>query len=258
MEEENQNQYFDISILNSKTLILNPKTPTFKSWLDKFHLKKVDFNSSFSLNIGDKVYIKYTNTMTPYETYYVNNHMYKEDKLRYRINEFEENVSSVYVLPLIGLKKEHLLMEHNFINCYAYHYNFKHKDGEYVYLIYRYLPITYYSKFIEAVQKQKHCIHYAKEQDQRFDCFIFKIEDKFINDAKLIMSGKFSKITDEAKKIILYFHNQTNPESPLSQVLYKGDLRRNELEMFFGCIMPDNIDFAEKPNKNEETWKMMK
>jgi len=163
-------------------------------------------------------------------------------------------MSSIYILPLLGLKKEHLLLSTNFINAYVEHFDFKHNLGEYIYLIYRYIPIGYYAKFIEIIQKQQGCINHIKDSDKRFDCFIFKTNDEFINDVRLLLRGKYSKISDKAKRLILNFHNQNNPETPLAQILYKGNLRRNELEETFGCTMPDNIDFAEKCILEEERW----
>jgi len=249
-------QPFNIELLNAKTIIIEPTSPFNKEWLDKFHLKKVEFSIDNKIEIGDKIDLTFTNTVSPYSSYYRVNYIYKEDKFKLRINEFEDNMSSTYILPLLGIKKEHLLIRTNFINCYVKHFDFNHILGEYVYLIYRYIPINYYAKFIEILQKQKGCISYLKDQDKRFDCFVFKTNEEFINDVKLLLKGKYSKISDKAKKLILNFHNQTNPETPLSQILYKGTLRRNELEESFGCVMPDNIDFAEKCNiENEETWK---
>lgn len=246
-----QKKFFDTEILNAKTILINPKFPVQKKWKDKYHLNKVIIDE-ININIGDKIYASFNE----YETYYKSNFIYKEDNLRIRINEFESNISSSYILPFIGIKKkEYLLMNLNFINCYVSHYNYKHDIGEYVYLIYRYSPISYYSKFTSILQKQKGCINYIRdERDKRFDCFIFKIDDKFVKDISLILKGKFSSISDESKKIILNFNNQLKPEDPINQILYKGTLRKNELEEYFGCEMPNNIDYAEIPNINKEIW----
>lgn len=245
-------QLFSVEVLNAKTIILTPKTPVSTIRLDKHHYKTITF-TDYSINIGDKVHFKTSSQ----DTYYKANFIYKEDKNRLRINEFENNVSSSYFLPLLNIKKDYLLMEHNFINCYYQHYNFKHNDGEYLYLVYRYSPISYYAKFIDILQKQDNCIQYLKDvNDNRFDCFVFKIIDNsVIKDIKLILDGKFSHISDKSKSVILNFHNQNKPDSPISQILNKGELRRNELEEYFGCKMPDNIDYAEKPKINEEIWR---
>lgn len=249
-------QPFKIEILNAKTIIIEPKVPFNKECIDKFHLKKVEFSIDNKIEIGDKIDLEYNNSETTYKSYYKVNFMYKENKTKIRINEFEDTMSSTYILPLLGLKKEYLLLDINFINAYIEHSNFKHNLGEYIYLIYRYIPIPYYAKFIEILQKQKGCLSYLRDLDKRFDCFVFKTDEKFINDVKLLLKGKYSKISEDAKKLILNFHNQTNPETPLAQILYKGNLRRNELESTFGCVIPDNIDFAEKCNLNEEKWIM--
>jgi hypothetical protein len=256
MTEESQIQlqknFFSINILSARTIILIPKTPIKREYLDKYHLKNVIFDSNYSLKQNDKIKVNYENSN--YETYYKANFIYKEDATRIRINEFEDNVSSSYVLPLLNIKKDYLLLPTNFINCYVNHYNFKHYLGEYAYLIYRYLPISYYAKFIKVLQEQKGCLSYIKDEDKRFDCFVFKIDENYIEDIKLIFDGKFSKINENTKRIIMAFHNQTKMDSPIAQILYKGELRKNELEEYFGCKMPDNIDYAEAPKINEEIW----
>lgn len=243
-----------IEILNAKSIIITPSTPIHKEWLDKYHLKKIKFSTEVEIQLGDKISLEYPGAS--YETYYVTNFIYKEDKTRFRINEFEDNVSSTYILPLIKIKKEHLLIETTFINCYLQHYKFQHNIGEYVYLIYRYLPLPFYAKFIEILQKQNGCISYFREVDKRFDCFVFKIDESKIKDIKLILKGKYSKISDESKQLILKFHNQTNPEAPINQILYKGNLRRNELIEYFKCSSSDldNVDFDNVPKLEEESW----
>lgn len=252
--EEKTKLISKIEIVNGKSIVITPSSPTHKEWLDKYHLKKIEFSVNDKIELGQR--INFIHPGTDYETYYVSNFMYKEDKVRFRINEFEDNTSSVYILPFLGIKKEYLLMDTCFINCYVQHYNFNHNVGEYLYLIYRYLPESFYAKFVDAIQKQPNCINYIKnENDKRFDCFIFKINENKVNDIKLLLKGKYSKITEESKQQILKFHNQTNPESPLAQILYKGHLRKNELEERFGCILPDNIDYDNKPNINEEVWR---
>lgn len=249
-----QNPLFDIEILDARSILLESKIPLHKEYEDKFHLSKIEFNSSISLSVGERIDIQFINTEPNYKTFYKINYMYKETNTLVRINEFESNASSTYVLPLIEIKADHLLLDTNFINCYSGHYDFKHDLGEYVYLIYRYIPIDYYSKFSEIILKQGNCIHHQKEKDQRFDCFVFKVREEFRNDIKLILKGKFSKISDSAKQKIITFHKQTRSDAPINQILYKGELRRNELEESLGCILPDNIDYAEKPKKEEEIW----
>lgn len=245
-----QSKFFNTDILTAKTILITPKFPIQKKWVDKYHLNKIIIDEKI-INIGDKIHV----SINEYETYYKSNFIYKENDTKIRINEFENNVSSSYILPFIGIKREYLLMNNNFINAYVGHHDYSNNIGEYVYLIYRYSPISYYSKFIETLQKQKGCINYIREEkDKRFDCFIFKIEDEFVKDIFLILKGKFSSIKDKSKKLILNFNNQLKPEDPINQILHKGILRRNELEEYFGCEMPDNIDYAEIPNMNDETW----
>ena len=248
---------YNIHILNAKTIVLESNVPIHKTYEDKFSLSSAKFSQDLVINKGDKLNVSYKHPME-YDTYYYANHIYRENKLSIRINEFEDNNSTTYLLPLLGITADQLLANRNLINCYASHYDFTHSPGQYLYLIYRYLPINYYAKFIEILQKQPDCIMYQKDRDKRFDCFIFKLENKFIEDANFILEGKFSKISENAKNLILRYHGQTNTESPLFQILYKGALRRNELEVSLGCTLPKDVDYATKPKISEETWNYLK
>ncbi len=249
---------YDTRMISPRAILLKPKTPSNSIYMDKFHIEEVEFTSTESVKLGDRVKVSLDTSSNSYNTYYNCNYMYKEDASNILVNEFEENDTSVYILPLLEIKSNHLLLDKTFVNCYIEHYDFKHPLGEFVYLIYRYLPVNYYAKFVSAFQNLDNCKYYQRDKDKRFDCFVLKIEDKFVKDVKLILEGKFSKISEEAKNLILRFHNQQNPETPLSQILYKGELRRNELEEFLDVKIPDNIDYATKPDIVNERWSYSK
>lgn len=251
-----QKNIFNVEVLNARSIMFHAKTPLTKEWKDKKHIKKIELSNSTIFNLGDKIDVK-INTNPEYNTYYTIKYIYKEDSQTVLINEFELNASSTYVLPLLNLKPDYLLLEENFINCYVKHYDFKSTLGEVVFLIYRYLPIKYYSQFVEAMKKQKGFSFYQKEVDNRFDCFMFKMPEQITHDIQQIMAGKFSSISEESKKKILFFHRQTNSDSPLYQILYKGELRRIELETALACYLPENLDYADKPDINKEEWRLL-
>lgn len=241
-----------IKILNPKSLTIEFKMPIKKEYLDKFHLSKIQYDEKNEIKIGDKINVSFNLPTSQYSTYFIANYMYKEDINKIRINEFESNVSSTYILPLLGFSKNQLLIDYNLINVYAKHHSFDYEIGKYVYLVYRYMPISYYEKFVNALSNREDCL--IRRKEGRFDIFVFKV-NKHTEDIKKILDGKYSSITKEAKDKILKFHNQAKPETPLYQILYKGNLRKNELEQYLGTIIPEDIDLAEKPNMEEETWK---
>lgn len=258
-EIKKENNLFEISIINAKTLIITPKTPITRKYKDTYHLKEVIFQNDFSIKPGDKIEVDYTNNLLDkvYTTYFNANFIYKEDDVRIRINEFESNTSSSYILPMINIDKDYLLTRSNLINCYIQHYDYKHEIGSYLYLIYRYIPVNFYARFVEIMTKKVGFLNHVKDKiDPRFDCFIFKLDEKFKKDIEYIIDGKYSKIKEDTKKLILRFHGIINEDNSIYQILYKGHLRRNELEEYFGCKLPDDIDYAEKPKQEEEIWNL--
>jgi hypothetical protein len=248
---------FNLNVIDAKSIYIEPTIPITKERIDKFHIGKIKFGDSKVINVGDKIDLTFASTITPYSTYYQANYIYKDNK-GFRINEFETTKSSTYLLPLLGISKNMLLLETNFINCYISHFDYDNDLGDYLYLIYRYFPISYYSKFTKFLREQKGFLKYVKDWDKRLDCFIFSLDKETIKDVKLLIDGKYSKITEKSKKLILNFHNQNKTDEPLNQILYKGELRRNYLESAFGCKMPDNIDYDNKFDIDKESWKKQK
>jgi hypothetical protein len=259
MTIEKTNNLFDIDIINAKTLIITPKVPIYRKYGDTYHLKEVIFQNDFSIKCGDRIEVNYTNNLLDkvYTSYFNSNFIYKEDDIKIRINEFEANTSSSYILPMININKDYLLTRSSFINCYIQHYDYKHDIGDYLYLMYRYIPVNFYARFVELISKKDDFLNHVKDKkDPRFDCFIFKLDEKYKKDINYIMNGNYSKIQESTKKLILNFHNITNEDNSIYQILYKGHLRRNELEEYFGCKMPEDIDYAEKPKMEEEIWNL--
>lgn len=249
---------YDVKIINAKALAVNLKVPNTKQFIDRFHIKSVKFNDSESIELGEEIPVMFKTKTGQYNTYYNTNYIYKEDKDKIQINEFEDTISTTYVLPLIGIQKKNLLIDLNFINCYIGHCNHEHELGKYIYLMYRYTPTEYYSEFSKILQRQENFTYYFKDIDQRFDCFIFKTKKIFIEDVNIILKGQYSSISNKAKKTILNFHNQNNPNAPIYQILFKGYLRKNELEESLGCTLPEDIDYEDKPNINNEIWNYSK
>lgn len=249
---------YDVKILNAKSLAVNLNAPNTKKFMDRFHIKSVKFNDVDSIKLGDEIPVVFKTKTGIYNTYYKANYIYKEDRDNIQINEFENTISTTYILPLIGIKKRNLLLDLNFVNCYIGHCNHEHEIGEYIYLMYRYTPTEYYGEFSKILQRQEGFTYYFKDVDQRFDCFIFKTKKVYIEDIKGILKGKYSFISNKTKKTILTYHDQNNPDAPIYQILFKGYLRRNELEESLGCTLPEDIDYESKPNINNEIWNYCK
>jgi len=52
-------QPFKLEVLNAKTIIIEPNIPFSKEWIDKFHLRKVNFSIDNKIEIGDKIDLDY-------------------------------------------------------------------------------------------------------------------------------------------------------------------------------------------------------
>jgi hypothetical protein len=248
---------YNTKVINPKSLLIQSTLPIEKNYINKYNIDKIKIDDK-SIKLGDKVKVCFSLKGRHYNTYYVVNYMYKEDSNTIKVNEFENNISTTYLLPLLEINSNYLLINENFIGAYVKHHEHNYKLGNYLYIIYRFMPFEYYSKFANIMSNRENCLLYKKDKDKRFDIFIFELDKKYHKDSNLILDGKFSKISEDSKDRILHFHNQVNEESPLHQILYRGKLRRNELMEILDMDIPEDYELTEKPNIINETWNYSK
>lgn len=246
-------QPFEVKHIDSRVVELKLKGPHHKEYVDNT-LYSIEFNKNNVIKLGDTIEVTIKYMTQEYSTKYVINY-FEQFKSILMAHEFKVNLSTTYVMPLLGFNKDDMFINTNLINCYTSHYDYNHSPGEYLYLIYRYTPTNYYSLFKEAMQKQENFSIYVKDKDERFDCFVFKADLKLVEDVKLLMKGKYSHISKKAKEMIISYHKSNNPENRLNQILHRGHLRIKELEEQLGCKLPKNIDLEEMPNPLNEEWR---
>ena len=82
---------------------------------------------------------------------------------------------------------------------------------------------------------------------------------EYMDDYNLIMKGKYRRISDEAKQLILERTNDALIYSHIESVLYKSKKRKKYLESIFGL---DNFDYYNNEYESkfgeEEIFKLEK
>ena len=92
----------------------------------QYALSSITMDDKKTIWFGDKVEIDVVfKEQDIFPTYYIANYMYKAQTREVQINEFEENDSSIFVLPSLTLPKHTVVYNSNFINAYLSHYNYK-------------------------------------------------------------------------------------------------------------------------------------
>jgi hypothetical protein len=243
-------------VIDAKTVEIELKAPYSKNYLDG-NLTGIIFNKNNKISIGDTISTEIETVTRKYQSIYKVNYLEMYKNMLF-IHEFKSNMSTKYILPLLGFNKDQMLIGLGLINCYLGHYNYKHDPGEYIYLIYKHSPTKFYQIFSDAIKKQRNFSYMEKDKDNRFDCFVFKTNPLFVEDVNILLTGKYSKISEDAKTKILKYHGSLHQDNELNQILYKGELRKTQLEKTLNCKIPDNIDYDEMPLLVNEVWNYSK
>lgn len=149
--------------------------------------------------------------------------------------KFPKTKTYTYLLPFLGIYKSELLinkfnetvydsnsLDCLFINCYMGDEKYPvFSEEPNVLLLYRFIGTKEFLKFEDMF---KNCSNFVSAYDP-YSCFVmyvFKITD-FVEDYKLIVQGKYSKISERAKERILEFHGLLlkGNKSEIAEVLYR-------------------------------------
>lgn len=81
--------------------------------------------------------------------------------------------------------------------------------------------------------------------------YIFRIPDRFQKDYELFKQSKYSKISEESKKVIKSFFS-LNPTNDLYGILYRTEARRKHLEKYFSqCPDGTEVSYVSLPEDAE-------
>lgn len=169
----------------------------------------------------------------------------------------EYNRSINYVLPLVFESNERIgrvwntakYPEQLFVDTFL-SYDLYPDYKEHIFILYIKEPIDnpIYNIFEHSTFKTRSNFEF-KDVKGNYNIYCLKIYDKFIQDYKLILEGKYSKIKDETKLHILKFlgqeyKNNDAKTSDMFDVLYKTDNRRLWLENLIGCRLDKDSELA--------------
>tara|TARA_E500000318_G_C3412746_1_gene154251 strand:- start:68 stop:583 length:516 start_codon:yes stop_codon:yes gene_type:complete len=159
-----------------------------------------------------------------------------------------KNKSSVFLIPMLGGTQKLFFYNSLFLDAYCY------KEGYGECLILKYIDSEdqLFEKFKLAVQKFR--MYLSTFYDDDYVYFMFDIPRKYISDYNLFMKGKYSEFSIELKDSILRFHSETlTHREYVSEVLYKSEDRKQDIEDFLDEELPPNSELESKPNLEKES-----
>ncbi len=146
----------------------------------------------------------------------------------------KSKITFAYLLPLLGFKWTDIIInkygtpvqttkDSNFINCYIGDEKYPEitKDNK-VLLLYKFDGNIEFVQFEGQMKAHARCID-IYDPYMCFVMFIFKVQDKFIDDYELVLQGKYSEISSHAKNTVIEFHGLKTygDQSRTYQILHK-------------------------------------
>lgn len=235
-----------IEIFNARNLLLSCQNKLVKVTKDDGIIKLLEFSDGFHIELGDLFpLISDCDTKTMYSIKEIT--ALEDDTYRISCNTI--NKTSHWLLPFIAKDEEELGYDTCLINAFSFNTdeNYLSYEKGYLFLTYRYLKE--YDFFLNKLRDHKNCTLVNRVHSRYEYLYIFKIPEQWINDVNLIINGKYSQISENAKKRILAFHKLTK-DGRTGNILYKDDKYADELKEKFN--LPNDFDIPELESNFED------
>lgn len=222
--ETQHSRFIDIAL---DKLEFNNLTILKKEVNNKQIITEIRHSSGFSLKLTDKLIINN-------ELYEINKIAQvlteEKNKFIFRLTDSKINKCSQFILPLLGLSRKDIGIDSLLINSFIGYYNKNY--GKYIYLLYR---IGDSDKF-EEIENSLVDLNLDVKTifSNKYLCLLrLELPQLFSTDIKTLLKGKYSKISDAAKFVILKYYN-AKKDSEMYNILNKARARRLKIEENIG------------------------
>lgn len=206
----------------------------------------IDFDNVYQINVGTLIPINYDNRIYNFQI----NTIIIENDIIY-LAETERNITSRFILPVLKLNLDQV---GNYYLLGSYLYTEQENSGEYLYLWYRYIDEDEYKSLETRLMENP---NFVNKYDITTETTLFKLKIPtiFLEGVKLITEGKYSKISNEFKRIILQFYG-IGKDSEIGNILYRHPNAVKALEEEFRVRLDKDMDVFRKMNKQDETFRI--
>jgi hypothetical protein len=164
------------------------------------------------------------------------------------------NKSFTYIYPLLKLNVPIIIK--GLINVYIGDIS-KPKLLNHIFILYKFNNTEEFVNY-EAYLKESKSFVETYDPTPETVMFVFKGPRAYSTIKNLFISGKFSHFPDAYKKKILKYHNITDEDHKVVQVLNKDERLYVELEERLGCSVPRTMDPSSKPDLEIEIFSKSK
>lgn len=233
--EEQLKNAFTLKIYNPRIVLLQTNSKMVTECKKHNKITELKHSSGVSLKINDEIV--------------VNDILYKAEKIKkeitedskkshYKIINYELSKTSQFILPLLGLTYKEVMRDTILCNAYI---GYKDRDyGYFLYLLYRCDDEDVFNTLEENLLDLD--LNMSTEfSDESFCMLKLELPKRFKKDIKILLQGKYSKISKEAKFCITQYY-KANSKSLVHQILYRCNQRKKILEETINDILPENAE----------------
>lgn len=171
----------------------------------------------------------------------------------YSANVMERSDTSMLILPFNGSTRSELCWAEYLVNAFSFREGFDNNDRIWV-LLRR--PLVNTKKYQGVVNTLRECEEFVDEEyiGTEFHMFTLLIPEDFKEDVHLILTSKFSRMSEQAKRRILAFHNIFDDDNKLKLQLYRHPVLRNLMEKNLQVRISPDAELRDPIKTNRETF----
>ena len=160
-----------------------------------------------------------------------------------------KNRSFTYLAPMLG---EHRRDFKNLVNTFIGDKE-KEEEKDRILMLIKITKHGWFNEHVKFLTSLNYFESYYKVED-KYIMFKYKIDGETdLKNYRNFLKGKYSNLTHDYKKKILYFHT-LEKFSEVAKVLYRAEEKYEEMEKLIGQKIPRTQDIGQLPNKDLLTF----
>jgi hypothetical protein len=245
------NKYAEISILNSRQLLLKTNAEYPDITKTNVTITGLNYYNTFSINLTDTIQIENTGKTYNYTINYID----EVGAGIFQLTEEYRNSSSMFLFPLITVPKTISSQYYytpyyynSYIDCLQYP---QYNNEKHLFVTYKFFNHSFYKKFENEIQIHKNLVD---TQDITIDkvLFVFSIPQQYLSCIESFKNGEYLKFPKEAIHTIIDFYRDRTDEITVD-ILKNLPERRKQMETNLGCSIPIYVPTWSKPILTNET-----
>ena len=213
-----------------------------------FDGNELTINNEYSIKINDTIEVFIDDKLVNYKVREIK----KVSFNTYLLIETPQNVSTMFLTPLLGFTKDEYLFDSYLVNTY---YDISETISKQfkgcLYLLYKFSTSDTFLQFEKKIKEHPLFVTIL-DPTHGHTVVVMKLPDDFSQDVEHIMNGNYSLLSSRCQNRIIKFHKQDVSNSPFIDIFNKSEHRRLELSKKFGYDIPKNSELYDKPEIRKE------